>query len=115
MMQAAIELGTHLGDTQVVADATAAFTRAQGAINSLLWNSTLNYFRAYTGGDAIMGDCLYGQVVGHHHGLGWLMPQEQLAQHLAAELKYNGNEVRRGVRRVAAAVPCGRVDCVPSG
>lgn len=91
MMQAMIQMGTHLGDNQVVTDAQAAFTRGQNAINTYLWNSTSNYFRAYTGGDAIMADCLYGQVVAHHHGLGWLMPETQLKSHLIAELQYNGN------------------------
>ena len=91
MMQAMIRMATHLNDDQVVTDATNAFTRGQQAINTYLWNSTLNYFRAYTGGDAIMADCLYGQVVAHHHGLGWLMPEQQLTSHLQAELKYNGN------------------------
>lgn len=49
------------------------------------------YFRAYTGGDAIMADCLYGQQVAFAHGLGLLVPAAYLAQHLKAELLYNSN------------------------
>ena len=56
----------------------------------LLWNSTYNYFRAYTGGDAVMSDALYGVEVAHHHGLGLLWPNPaDLITHLAAENKYN--------------------------
>jgi hypothetical protein len=91
MMRAGLELAQHVGDTQTAADVSASFTRAQSALNALLWNSTYSYFRAYTGGEAIMADCLYGQMVAHHHGLGWLMPEAQINSHLAAELKYNGN------------------------
>lgn len=92
MMKAAIVLAGHLGDNQTASDAQAALVRAQGAVQTWLWNSSMNYYRAYIGGDAIMADCLYGQMVAHHHGLGWLADQSQIGQHLTAELKFNGNE-----------------------
>jgi len=38
-----------------------------------------------------MTDCLYGQMLALHHGFGWMLPQTQVAQHLAAEMAYNGN------------------------
>jgi non-lysosomal glucosylceramidase len=56
-----------------------------------MWNSTLGFFRAYTGGNAIMSDCLYGQQVALAHGLGWLLPKNLISQHLAAEALYNAN------------------------
>ena len=95
-MRAAGELARAVGDAATAASADAAFTRAQGAIDSVLFNSTYGYYRAYTGADALMGDTLYGQVVALHHGLGWLTAGDgagraRLASHLAAELKYNGN------------------------
>ena len=61
-----------------------------------------------------MGDTLYGQVLALHHGLGWLVNAstglglQRLASHLAAELKYNGNEY--GLRVVT-----GRNDPPPAG
>ena len=58
MMQAAVSMGTHLGDAATVAKAQAAITVAQASMVRLLWNSTLGYFRAYTGGDAVMSDAL---------------------------------------------------------
>jgi hypothetical protein len=91
MMSAAVELANHVGDAATAAAAAAALARGQAAVTALLWNSTYGYFRAFTGGDAIMADCLYGQVVAHHLGLGWLVPPDLIASHLAAELKYNGN------------------------
>ena len=91
-MKAVTVLGTYLNDTSTVATANAAFTRGLAAMTGpLMWNSTYGYFRAYTGGDAIMSDCLYGQQVALAHGLGWLLPIEMIASHLAAELKYNAN------------------------
>jgi hypothetical protein len=59
--------------------------------------SSLNYYRSYwtnndsAPGNALMTDCLYGQMLALHHGFGWMLPQGQVAQHLAAETAYNGN------------------------
>jgi hypothetical protein len=81
-----------MSDSATLNLCTNALQVGQTNIIKLLWNSTLNYFRAYTGGDAIMGDCLYGQMVAHHLGLGWLVDTEKIKMHLAAELKYNGDQ-----------------------
>jgi hypothetical protein len=90
MLQATVEMGTHLGDAATVAKAQAAIAVAQASMERLLWNSTYSYFRAYTGGDAVMSDALYGAEVAHHHGLGLLWPRTaDLSAHLAAENKYN--------------------------
>jgi hypothetical protein len=90
-MKAVHVMGTALGDAATVAAADAAFATGLTAMTTLMWNSTYSYFRAYTGGEAIMTDCLYGQQVALAHGLGWLLPQAMVASHLAAELKYNAN------------------------
>lgn len=90
MLEAAVQMGTHLGDTATVAAAQAAAAAAIASMKQLLWNSTYSYFRAYTGGDAVMSDALYGIEVAHHHGLGLLWPTPgDLINHLAAEEKYN--------------------------
>ena len=92
-MEAVVAMGTHLGDAAAVAQAQAAITVAQASMVRLLWNSTYSYFRAYTGGDAVMSDALYGVEVAHHHGLGLLWPTPaDLVAHLAAEEKYNYDE-----------------------
>lgn len=72
--------------------ASAAYTRGLNTMTTLMWNSTYGYFRAYTGGDAIMADCLYGQQVALAHGLGWLLPLDMITSHLQAEEKYNYND-----------------------
>ena len=90
-MKAVVELSAVAGDTEMGASAAAAFTRGQSATIALLWNGTLGYFRAYTGGDAIMTDALYGQVVATTHGLGWLADTSYLIKLLNAELRYNSN------------------------
>ena len=90
MLEAAVQMGTHLGDAATVAAAQAAAAAAIASMKRLLWNSTYSYFRAYTGGDAVMSDALYGIEVAHHHGLGLLWPTPgDLVAHLAAEEKYN--------------------------
>jgi hypothetical protein len=38
-----------------------------------------------------MADCLYGAMVGHHNGLGWVSNSSRLSMQLAAEAKYNLN------------------------
>jgi hypothetical protein len=92
-MRAAVELAAVVGDAATGATAAAAFARGQGALDALLWNSTYSYYRAYTGGDAVMTDALYGQEIALHHGLGWLVGDlDKLRTHLAAELKYNAAE-----------------------
>jgi len=90
-MRAASELASVVGDAATKAKADSAFNRAQAAVTALLWNSTYSYLRAYTGGDAIMSDALYGQEIALHLGLGWLFDQGSLSKHLDAELQYNGD------------------------
>ena len=88
-MRAGATLARIVGDNTTAAAADAAYSRAQGALDALMWNGTYSYYRAYTGGDAIMSDALYGQAIALHHGLGWMAPQAKMQTHLAAELKYN--------------------------
>lgn len=91
-MAAGQVLAAAVGDSATAAAAAAARAFAVSAMTSpLMWNSTLGFFRAYTGGNAIMSDCLYGQQVALAHGLGWLLPKPLIAQHLAAEAKWNAN------------------------
>ena len=93
MMKAAIHLASDpaVNDAATAAAALAAFNTGVAAMTTTMWNSTYGYFRAYTGGDAIMADCLYGQQVALAHGLGWLLPTAMIASHLRAEAKYNLN------------------------
>lgn len=93
MMKGAIVLASNpaINDTTTIARAEAAFSRGVEAMTTIMWNSTYGYFRAYTGGDAIMADCLYGQQVALAHGLGWLLPVDMISSHLEAEAKYNLN------------------------
>lgn len=57
-LKAGVYFANIFNDTATAAAATAAITRAEGAVQELLWNSTYNYYRAYTGGDAIMVRCV---------------------------------------------------------
>jgi len=91
-MAAGKVLATVMKDSLTYAAAEASRVTAVAAMTGpLMWNSTLGFFRAYTGGDAIMSDCLYGQQVALAHGLGWLLPTNMIAQHLAAEAHFNSN------------------------
>ncbi len=53
-MQAALALAIAVGDTLTATLANVSLTTAQQEVFSVLWNTTYSYFRAYTGGDAIM-------------------------------------------------------------
>lgn len=90
-MKAAVALASVVNDTATAASAQAAYNRGVAAVQSLLWNSTYSYFRAYTTGDALMPDCLYGQMLAHEHGLGLFVNASFLSAQLAAEVKYNAN------------------------
>jgi GH15 family glucan-1,4-alpha-glucosidase len=54
---AALRAGTYLAglfnDTDTATLTTAAASRAEAAMDALLWNSTYNYWRAYTGGSSL--------------------------------------------------------------
>jgi hypothetical protein len=91
-MLAAAELADIVGDANTSALARAAFNAGAAATAGLLWNATGGFYRGYTGGDAIMADCMYGQMVALHQGLGWLVPPANVTTHLAAEMRYNGND-----------------------
>jgi len=93
MMKAAIRLASDpaINDAGTVAMAQLAFDVGVTAMTTTMWNATFGYFRAYTGGDAIMSDCLYGQQVALAHGLGWLLPTDMISSHLKAEAQYNLN------------------------
>jgi hypothetical protein len=90
-MLATVDMAAAVGDAATGAAAQAAYNAGVAATFGLLWNSTYQYFRAYTGGDAVMADSLYGAVYGHHVGVGFVVNQTNIAAHLAAELKYNTN------------------------
>jgi len=91
-MQACRSMAKVMGDSATLNLCTDALQVGQTNIIKYLWNNTMNYFRAYSGGNAIMGDCLYGQMIAHHLGLGWSVDTEKIKMHLAAELKYNGDQ-----------------------
>lgn len=84
-------LSLEMGDSNTLSAVSAALSRAQSATQDLLWNSTDNFFRAYSynGDNAIMADSLYGQVVASAQGLGFLVEPSQIASHLQAEMRFN--------------------------
>jgi non-lysosomal glucosylceramidase len=90
-LRAGREIATVVNDPAVVQQCDTAFSVGQAAMQTLLWNSTYQYYRAYTGGEAVQGDSLYGQMVSSYLGFGPLVDVAQLVSHIAAEEKYNGN------------------------
>ena len=51
-----------INDTAFAAECDAALAVGRRSVDALLWNTSAQYFRAYTGGHAIMSDSLYAQV-----------------------------------------------------
>ena len=94
-LRAGEEIAKVMNDYQNELVYQAAFKIGQNQIYKLLWNDTENYFRAYIGNgedgnNALMSDCLYGVMVAHYNGLGFLVDEDKLRQHLIAELRLNG-------------------------
>ena len=77
-------------DPAFAASCDGAFARGQAALETLLWNATAGYYRSYTGGDAVMSDALYAQVLADTLGLGPLAPREQVLAHLRHVNETNG-------------------------
>ncbi len=53
-MLAAQQMATAIGDTATYTLAQQTYVTAEAALFPWLWNTTYSYFRAYSGGDAIM-------------------------------------------------------------
>ena len=79
-----------LSDTTFAAACDAAYTAGKAAINAKLWNASAGYFRSYVGGDALMADALYAQVLADTLGLGPLVDDDQVVRHLERTLRENG-------------------------
>ena len=69
-MRAGSALARAVGDAATAAAADAAFTRGAAAFESLMWQPSGGFYRAYAGGDnVVMADCLYGVMLALHNGL----------------------------------------------
>jgi len=92
-LRAGGELAAAAGDAPTGAAVSAALSRAQGAVQELLWDAPSGgYFRAYSfnNDSALMADSLYGAVIASALGLGFLADPAQLSSHLRAEAARNG-------------------------
>jgi len=92
-LKSGAELANIVNDTATGTMIASALTRAETAIQNLLWDNTNGYFRAYSWGtdSAVMADTLYGQVIAKGLGLGWLVSPSQIASHLQGEMIHNRN------------------------
>ena len=90
-LRAGSVLAVHAGDNVTATAVDAALVRAEGATQTLLWNGSSGFFRAYSwnGDNAVMADSLYGAVIAAHLGLGFLADPAQLSSHLTAEMVHN--------------------------
>ena len=99
----AAEMALALGEDGVAEAAAAALTRANAAMTSVLWNSTLGYYRAFNGGDAIFTDSLYGLMISHAGGYGLAgADAARVASHLAFE--WASNQDAFGMRVISNPV-----------
>ena len=87
---AALARAQPLSDVTFAAACDAAYTAGKAAINAKLWNASAGYFRSYVGGDALMADALYAQVLADTLGLGPLVDDDQVVRHLERTLRENG-------------------------
>lgn len=106
-MKAAAKLARapSIADADFAATCDQALAVGRGAMDRLLWNHTASYYRSYTGGDAIMTDSMYAQVLANTLGLGTLTTDEQVQGHLRAVLKENDTPYGFLVQTGRYAVP----------
>jgi non-lysosomal glucosylceramidase len=94
-MQVGALLATAAGDATTAALAQAAYAVGVNATLALLWNASASYFTAFTGvPGSLHADCLYGQALSLYllgPAAAWHFPPAQVAAHLDAETRYNGN------------------------
>lgn len=90
-MSHTVDMAIEVGDAGVGAAATAALARANSNITALLWEGdALGYYRAFSGGDAVFTDTLYGLMIAHAHGFGVAgVDAQRVASHLAVEWARN--------------------------
>ena len=99
----AAEMASALGEDGVAEAAAAALSRANAAMTIVLWNSTLGYYRAFNGGDAIFTDSLYGLMIAYAGGQGLAgVDAGMVAAHLAFE--WERNEDAFGMRVISNPV-----------
>ena len=98
MMKAVGSLAELIGDAATADVSNKAFSNGLASMHTLLWNSTVGAFRAFsTRGSPstmpIMADCLYGASIAHSLGLGllWDGPATDFKSHLASEAAFNAN------------------------
>mmetsp|Transcript_14855 Transcript_14855/g.47769 ORF Transcript_14855/g.47769 Transcript_14855/m.47769 type:complete len:478 (+) Transcript_14855:1433-2866(+) len=84
-----LALSPPVRDAAFAAECDAALARGRAAMDALLWVEGRGYYRSYTGGDALMSDSLYAQVLADALGLGALTSDAQVTRHLAAVLQRN--------------------------
>jgi non-lysosomal glucosylceramidase len=104
-MQAGYELAKVMSDSATMQSTQTAVTTGQAALQSLLWNATAQYYRAYPNSSAVFGDSLYGQVLSSAWGLGWQVDPTKVSKHLAMELKQNLDTYGLVVMTGRGAVP----------
>jgi len=85
----ALALSPVIDDAAFANDCAKALVRGRAAMDKLLWNETGGFYRSYTGGDALMSDSLYAQVLADSLGLGTLTTDAQVTSHLAAVVREN--------------------------
>ena len=91
-MSYAAEMAAAMGEDGVAAAAAAALARAQAASTAILWNSTDSYYRAFSGGDAVFTDSLYGIMIAHAGGFDLAgVDAAKIASHLAVEWQRNAD------------------------
>ena len=74
-----LALSPPVRDAAFAAECDAALARGRAAMDALLWVEGRGYYRSYTGGDALMSDSLYAQVLADTLGLGALTSDAQAA------------------------------------
>ena len=88
-MRAIQELAVFMNDTSALAKYKAAEEACVAGTETYLWSETKGAYVAYYGGEALMADSFYPQVLAYSLGMGTLVNATRLARHLDNEEKDN--------------------------
>ena len=95
-LKAGIEMATYLGDKEHAEKYQEAFDKGSKKMDRILWNGEyyvqklfdVNKYR-YQFGNGCLSDQLFGQLLAHLMGLGYLFPEEHVKKALQSIFKYN--------------------------
>ena len=95
-LKAAAHMAEHLGDAKHAADYRDAYEKGSKRVDELLWNGEYYIQRIddvnrylYQYGKGCLSDQVFGQLLAHIAGIGYILPREHVRESIYSVYKYN--------------------------